>query len=36
MKQETLEAEEIQKLLATAHRERAEAHPQHEVSSTQA
>ena len=36
MRQETLEAEEIQKLLATAHQERAAAPPQHEVSSTQA
>jgi cell division protease FtsH len=36
MRQETLEAEEIQKLLATAHQERTAVSLQHEVSSTQA
>ena len=36
MKQETLEAEEIQKLLSTAHQEPAAPPPQREVSSTQA
>lgn len=36
MRQETLEAEEIQKLLATAHQQRADVPPQQEVSSTQA
>jgi cell division protease FtsH len=36
MRQETLEAEEIQKLLATAHQERESAPPQQEVSPTQA
>jgi len=36
MRQETLEAEEIQTLLATTHQVRAAAPPQHEVSSTNA
>ncbi|MGA9883142.1 MAG: ATP-dependent zinc metalloprotease FtsH [Candidatus Acidiferrales bacterium] len=36
MRQETLEAGEIQKLLATAHQQQADVPPQHEVSSTQA